>query len=132
MNISNVRNPSFKAGVLKLFSVATLKNFFHFSVTLECYNLQWIYGRRTILVNFGNPEIIFGNPKKGCDPQFENRCSKALTDTYTNWIFIWGPKLWCIQAFSLNYFWFYFLGETWWQLKSFEEPTLVSKNSGNI
>ncbi len=35
----------------------------------------------TILVEFGEPKGIFGDPKKGRDPQFENGCIKGLRET---------------------------------------------------
>ncbi len=44
-----------KAGVLKLFCIATFPNIYNISGTLKCYKLQQIKGKRTILVDFGDP-----------------------------------------------------------------------------
>ena len=63
----HIKNNPLIAGVLKLFYFANLLKYYPFSVTLKCYNLQWINGKRTILLDFGDP-------KKGRDPQFENHC----------------------------------------------------------
>jgi hypothetical protein len=65
-------------GALKLFCIATLSKYFQFSATLECYIQQWFYGTR---VTLGDPQILFGDPKKGPDPQFEN-----------HWVNLWVLK----------------------------------------
>ena len=63
------------SGILKLFCITALFkiiSIFWDPRTLGPYKLQWMYGKMTILVDFGDPQIIFGDPKNGRDPQFEN------------------------------------------------------------
>ena len=54
-SILQTLNIHLSQGFSKFFSIATHLKYFPFSATLKCYNLQWIYGKRTILVYFGNP-----------------------------------------------------------------------------
>ena len=52
------------------FFIANFPNYFQFSATLECYKLQWLYGNRTIRIDFANSKIIFG---------------------YQTWLSVWEP-----------------------------------------
>ncbi len=68
----------------KLFCIDTLSKYIEFSPTLHFYKLQLIFGNMTLLVLFGNPLIIFGDPKKCCRPQFENQCVIQLPKKLIN------------------------------------------------
>ena len=66
------------AGVLKLFCIRPFPNIFKISATLKWYKLQQTYSNKVIQVDFGDPREAFGDPKKGRDPQFENRCLRCI------------------------------------------------------
>ncbi len=58
----------------------TISKFFKISATLKYYKykLLKILGNRTFLVDCDDPKETYGNPKKGCDPQFKNCCIKIF------------------------------------------------------
>jgi hypothetical protein len=59
-------------GFSNFFEPRPFSGYFEFYATLDFYKVQWTYGKRPMLVYFGDPKIVFG------DPQFENRCLNVI------------------------------------------------------
>jgi hypothetical protein len=58
-----------------------ISKYFVFSAIAANYHKPMVIGNlssRTMLVDFGDPKKSLGNPKKGCDTQFENRWPKEF------------------------------------------------------